>query len=102
MSVFRGERLVVGMRYVTVRVTHAEGEAFHPLGAAVADEPAVTTGPIHQLELIDGDTGVSLSEIRGGDWTATARSSTRRRTSSSTRRRAPTAGSPTRTSSWTT
>jgi predicted DNA binding protein len=54
------------MRYVTVRVTHAEGDAFHPLGAAVADEPAVTTGPIHQLELIDGDTGVSLSEIRSG------------------------------------
>ncbi|WP_167837495.1 helix-turn-helix domain-containing protein [Halosimplex halophilum] len=54
------------MRYVTVRATHAEGEAFHPLGAAVADEPAVTTGPIHQLELIDGDTGVSLSEVRSG------------------------------------
>jgi hypothetical protein len=54
------------MRYVTVRATPAEGEAFHPLGAAVADEPAVTTGPIHQLELIDGDTGVSLSEIRSG------------------------------------
>ncbi|QLH76691.1 helix-turn-helix domain-containing protein [Halosimplex rubrum] len=54
------------MRYVTVRVTHVEGEAFHPLSAVVADEPAVTTGPIHQLELIDGDTGVSLSEIRSG------------------------------------
>jgi len=54
------------MRYVTVRATHAEGEPFHPLGATVADEPAVTTGPIHQLEVIDGDTGVSLSEIRAG------------------------------------
>ncbi|MFC7139582.1 helix-turn-helix domain-containing protein [Halosimplex aquaticum] len=54
------------MRYVTVRATPAEGDAFHPLGAAVADEPAITTGPIHQLELIDGETGVSLSEIREG------------------------------------
>ncbi|MFC7194157.1 hypothetical protein ACFQL4_04930 [Halosimplex aquaticum] len=32
----------------------------------MADEPAITTGPIHQLELIDGETGVSLSEIREG------------------------------------
>lgn len=54
------------MRYVTVRASPAEGDAFHPLGAAVADEPAVTPGPIHQIELIDGDTGVSLSEIRSG------------------------------------
>jgi len=66
VTVFRRGCLLVDMRYVTARVTHAEGEAFHPLGAAVADEPAVTTGPIHQLELIDGDTGVSLSEIRAG------------------------------------
>lgn len=54
------------MRYVTVRASPAEGDAFHPLGAAVADEPAVTPGPIHQVELIDDDTGVSLSEIRSG------------------------------------
>ncbi|WP_164471706.1 helix-turn-helix domain-containing protein [Halosimplex salinum] len=54
------------MRYVTVRASPADGDAFHPLGAAVADEPAVTPGPIHQIELIDGETGVSLSEVRGG------------------------------------
>ena len=54
------------MRYVTVRASPAEAAAFHSLGAAVADEPAVTPGPIHQIELIDGDTGVSLSEIRSG------------------------------------
>lgn len=54
------------MRYVTVRASPADGEAFHPLGAAVADESAVTPGPIHQIELIDGETGVSLSEIRSG------------------------------------
>jgi len=54
------------MRYVTVRATPAEGDAFHPLGAVVADEPAVASGPIHQIELIDGETGVSLSEVRDG------------------------------------
>lgn len=54
------------MRYVTVRASPAESDAFHPLGAAVADEPAVTPGPIHQIELIDGETGVSLSEVRSG------------------------------------
>lgn len=54
------------MRYVTVRASPARGEAFHPLGAAVADESAVTPGPIHQIELIDGETGVSLVEVRGG------------------------------------
>ncbi|WP_436926819.1 helix-turn-helix domain-containing protein [Halosimplex amylolyticum] len=54
------------MRYVTVRATPAEEDAFHPLDAAVADEPAITPGPMHQLELIDGETGVSLSEVRAG------------------------------------
>ena len=54
------------MRYVTVRATPAEGDAFHPLGGAVADEPAVASSQIHQIELIDGETGVSLSEVRAG------------------------------------
>lgn len=54
------------MRYVTVRAEHAEGEAFHPLGAALADEPGVTPGPIHQIEMVDGGTGITLSEIRSG------------------------------------
>ncbi|WP_415380265.1 helix-turn-helix domain-containing protein [Halosimplex sp. TS25] len=54
------------MRSVTVKASPADGDAFHPLGAAVSDEPAITPGPIHQLELIDGETGVSLSEIRDG------------------------------------
>jgi DNA-binding CsgD family transcriptional regulator len=54
------------MRYVTVRASHSEGEAFHPLSAALSDEPGVRPGPIYQLEMVDGGTGISLSEIRSG------------------------------------
>ncbi|QLH81039.1 helix-turn-helix domain-containing protein [Halosimplex pelagicum] len=54
------------MRYVTVRASPADGAEFHPLRATLADEPAVAAGPVHQLEQIDGETGVSLAEIQRG------------------------------------
>jgi len=54
------------MRYVTVRAEPPDGSRFHPLGAAMAEQSAVTPGPIHQVEMVDGGTGVSLTEIRAG------------------------------------
>lgn len=53
------------MRYVTVRITPAEGRAFHPLGQALADEPSVTREAIHRNELLDDGTAVILAEARG-------------------------------------
>lgn len=54
------------MRYVTVRAEPVTGRGFHPLGSAIVDDPEVVPGPIHQVELVEGGTGISLSEIRGG------------------------------------
>jgi hypothetical protein len=54
------------MRYVRVRAEPAQRETFHPIGSAMADESAVESGPIHQIEMVDGGTGVSLTEIRAG------------------------------------
>lgn len=53
------------MRYVTVRVTPAEGEAFHPIGQALADEPSITREAIHRVELLADGTGIMLGESRG-------------------------------------
>jgi hypothetical protein len=41
------------MRYVTVRAEPPAGEGFHPIGRAAVDEPGVTPGPIHQIEMAD-------------------------------------------------
>lgn len=54
------------MRYVRVRAEPVTGRGFHPLGSAIVDDPAVTPGPIHQVEMVDDGTGISLSEIRAG------------------------------------
>lgn len=54
------------MRYVTVRATPPSGGAFHPVGASVAEDPAVSQGPVHQIEMVDGGTGISLTEIHSG------------------------------------
>jgi predicted DNA binding protein len=53
------------MRYVKVRVTPTEGDAFHPLGQQLADEPTVTREAIHRIELLEDGTGVMLAEARG-------------------------------------
>jgi len=51
------------MRYVTVRAEPVTGRGFHPLGSAIVNDPEVIPGPIHQIELVEGGTGISLSEI---------------------------------------
>jgi len=53
------------MRYARVRVRPTDGEAFHPLGAALADESAVERGDIHRVDLLEDGTGVLLAEARG-------------------------------------
>lgn len=54
------------MRYVTVRAEPVVDRGFHPLGSAMVDDPTVTPGPIHQVEMVDGGTGISLTEVRAG------------------------------------
>lgn len=54
------------MRYVTVRVEPVTGRGLHPLGSAIVDDPEVVPGPVHQIELVEGGTAISLSELRGG------------------------------------
>lgn len=53
------------MRYVTLRVSPTEGEAFHPLGRALAADEAVDRGNIHRVEMLDDGTGLLLAEARG-------------------------------------
>jgi hypothetical protein len=53
------------MRYVTLRVTPTEAEAFHPLGKTLTDEPSITRTAIHRIEELADGTGVMLAEARG-------------------------------------
>lgn len=53
------------MRYATLRVRPTDGEAFHPLGAALAADPAVERGKIYRVELLEDGTGLLLAEARG-------------------------------------
>lgn len=53
------------MRYVTVRTIPREGRAFHPLGEALATEPAVTREKIHRAEILDDETCILLGEDSG-------------------------------------
>ena len=53
------------MRYVTMRVSPTEGAAFHPLGEALATDPAVERGSIYRVEMLDDGTGLLLAEARG-------------------------------------
>ena len=53
------------MRYVTLRVSPAEGEAFHPLGRALSVDDAVERGSIHRVEMLDDGSGLLLAEARG-------------------------------------
>lgn len=54
------------MRYVAVRAEHADDEAFGPLGKQVAADPAITPGPVHQLERVGDGTAIALIEVRSG------------------------------------
>ncbi|WP_340097785.1 helix-turn-helix domain-containing protein [Salinibaculum salinum] len=53
------------MRYVTLRVSPTEGEAFHPLGRALSADEAVERGNIHRVEMLDDGSGLLLAEARG-------------------------------------
>ncbi len=53
------------MRYATLRLRPTDGEAFHPLGAALAADPAVERGKIYRVDLLDDGTGLLLAEARG-------------------------------------
>ncbi len=53
------------MRYVTLRVSPTEGEAFHPLGRALSAAEAVERGNIHRVEMLDDGSGLLLAEARG-------------------------------------
>jgi hypothetical protein len=53
------------MRYVTLRVSPTEGEAFHPLGRALSADEAVERGNIHRVEMLDDGSALLLAEARG-------------------------------------
>lgn len=53
------------MRYVRIRATPTERRAFHPLGQALADEPAIERGNISWVELLDDETGILLAKAWG-------------------------------------
>ena len=53
------------MRYVTLRVSPSEGEAFHPLGRALSADDAVERGNIHRVEKLDDESALLLAEARG-------------------------------------
>lgn len=53
------------MRYVTLRVSPTEGEAFHPIGRALSVDDAVERGNIHRVEMLEDGSGLLLGEARG-------------------------------------
>ncbi|MFC7132521.1 MULTISPECIES: helix-turn-helix domain-containing protein [Salinibaculum] len=53
------------MRYVTLRVSPRKGAGFHPLGEALASDPAVERGSIYRVERLDDGSGLLLAEARG-------------------------------------
>jgi predicted DNA binding protein len=54
------------MRYVTMRVRHADGRPFHPLWGEMAEHSAITPGPIRRVEMLNDGTGISFVEVRDG------------------------------------
>jgi len=53
------------MRYATVLLKPGDESAFHPLGAAVAEDPSISRQAFHRAELLDDGTLVVLSQLRG-------------------------------------
>jgi hypothetical protein len=53
------------VRYLTVRLSPAEGTGFHPLGRRLTEEPAVRREALHHVELLDDGTVLTLAEGRG-------------------------------------
>lgn len=52
------------MRYVEVKI-RADGRWFHEIDRRIASEADLRHGPIHQIELLDDGTAVTLYEIHG-------------------------------------
>jgi predicted DNA binding protein len=55
------------MRYVRVRTTPADGQAFHPLGQALVEEPSVERGNITWVELLDDGTAILIGKAWGDE-----------------------------------
>lgn len=53
------------MRYVTLRVTPTEGDAFHPVGETLASEPAIERGTIRRTDILEDGTVLVAGEMRG-------------------------------------
>jgi len=53
------------MRYLTVLVEPDGGQAFHPLGEELADDPSINRKAIHHIELLDDDTVLLFAEASG-------------------------------------
>lgn len=53
------------MRYATIRVRPTDGDAFHPLGAALAADPAVERGKIYRVDRLEDGSALLLAEARG-------------------------------------
>lgn len=53
------------MRYLTVLLKPEGGEAFHPLGAELTDDPSIERRAIHHIELLDDDTVLLFAEASG-------------------------------------
>lgn len=53
------------MRYLTVLVKPDGGQAFHPLGEQLTDEPSINRRAIHHIELLDDDTVLLFAEANG-------------------------------------
>jgi predicted DNA binding protein len=53
------------MRYLTALVEPNGGEAFHPLGKELTDDPSITRKAIHHIELLDDGTVLLFAEASG-------------------------------------
>ena len=53
------------MRYLTALIKPNEDGAFHPLGKALTEDPAITRRAIHHVELLADDTVLLLAEASG-------------------------------------
>lgn len=53
------------MRYLTVRLEPTASSAFHPVGKQLAEEPSIQREAIHHIELLTGNTVLTLAEGSG-------------------------------------
>jgi predicted DNA binding protein len=53
------------MRYLTVRLSAADGTGFHPLGERLTEAPSLRREAIHHVELLEDGTVLTLAEGSG-------------------------------------